>query len=157
MYVQYTKSKLSNHWNHGQCTYLIQAQQQSTKSQCQHLLLVVSVYEAQAQTSFYHFTMVVPCVTFGLLAVSAFLESSNIPTADWVRGEAVIIVKDDNPLSRLHTYILLIFCLTILRGVTYVEDKGNWLSFKQKGVPRWGIWPGPWFDLLTIYIFGVSK
>ena len=57
---------------------------------------------AHAQNSFYHFRMVIKCVTFGLLAVAAILESSNIPTADRIRGETVIVVKDDDPLSRLH-------------------------------------------------------
>ena len=34
---------------------------------------------------------------FGLLVVAAFLVSSNIPIADWIRGETVIVVKDDDP------------------------------------------------------------
>ena len=35
-----------------------------------------------SQNSFYHFTTVVTRITFGLLAVSGFLESSNMPTTD---------------------------------------------------------------------------
>ena len=45
-------------------------------------LLVVNVYVARAQSSFYHFRTVVTCATFGLLAVAAFVMSSNMPTAD---------------------------------------------------------------------------
>ena len=47
-------------------TYLIQTQQQSISSQYWHLLLVVNIYVALAQNSFYHFRMVVTCATFGL-------------------------------------------------------------------------------------------
>ena len=49
--------------------------------------------------------MVVTHATFGLLAVVAYLKSSRMSTADWIKsesGEAVIIVKDDNLLSMLH-------------------------------------------------------
>ena len=35
-----------------------------------------------SQNSFYHFRTVVTCIKFGLLAVSALLESSNMPTSD---------------------------------------------------------------------------
>ena len=35
-----------------------------------------------AQNSFYHFWTVEICVTFSLLTVAAFLESSKMPTAD---------------------------------------------------------------------------
>ena len=44
--------------------------------------LVVNVYAACAQSSFYHFRTVVTHATFGLLAVAAFVMSSNMPTAD---------------------------------------------------------------------------
>ena len=46
--------------------------------------------------------MVITHVTFGLLAVAAILESNNMPTADRIRGERVIVMKDDDPVSRLH-------------------------------------------------------
>ena len=39
----------------------------------------VHVCVARAQNSFCHFSSVVACITFGLLAVAAFLESSNLP------------------------------------------------------------------------------
>ena len=42
----------------------------------------VHTYVAHAQNSFYHFRMVVTDATSGLLADSAFLESSSMPTAD---------------------------------------------------------------------------
>ena len=45
-------------------------------------LLVVNVYVACAQSNFYHFRTVVTRATFGLLAVAAFVMSSNMPTAD---------------------------------------------------------------------------
>ena len=35
--------------------------------------------------------MVVTCITFGWLAVAAFMESSNIPTAEWIRGKTVVV------------------------------------------------------------------
>ena len=54
----------------------------SIGSQHWYLLLVVSVYVLHAQNSFYHFTTVVTSTTFGSLSVAAFLESSNMPTAD---------------------------------------------------------------------------
>ena len=54
----------------------------SIGSQLLHSLLVVSVYILHAQISFYHFRKVVTHATFGLLAVVAFLESSNMLTAD---------------------------------------------------------------------------
>ena len=41
--------------------------------------------------------------TFGLLVVAAFMESVYVLTADWIRGETVIVVKGDNPHSKLHT------------------------------------------------------
>ena len=47
--------------------------------------------------------MVVELVMFGLLAVLAFLESINMPTADCIRGETVIAINSDDPLFRLHT------------------------------------------------------
>ena len=59
VHAQYAKYKHPNHSNHGQCTYLIQPQQQSIKSQCWRLLLVVSVHVAHAQNSFYHLRTVV--------------------------------------------------------------------------------------------------
>ena len=40
---------------------------------------MVSVCVAHAQNSFYHFKTVVACITFALLAVAAFLVSSNMP------------------------------------------------------------------------------
>ena len=43
---------------------------------------MVSVCVACVQNSSYYFRMVVACITFGLLAVAAFLELSNMPTAD---------------------------------------------------------------------------
>ena len=45
-------------------------------------ILVVSRYVARAQNSFCHFRMVVTHATFNILAVEAFLVSSNMPTAD---------------------------------------------------------------------------
>ena len=74
----------------------------SIRSQWWCLLLVVSTYVACTQSSFYHFRMVVTHTTFGLLAVATFLELSNMPTADWIRGETVNVVKVDDLLSRLH-------------------------------------------------------
>ena len=46
--------------------------------------------------------MIITRVTFGLLAVAAIPESNNMPTADRIRGERVIVMKDDDPVSRLH-------------------------------------------------------
>ena len=46
--------------------------------------------------------MVVTHATFSLPAVAAFLESSNMPTANRIRSQTVIIVKGDDLLSRLH-------------------------------------------------------
>ena len=43
---------------------------------------MVSVYVAHTQNSFYHFRTLVTHATFGLLAVVAFLMSSNMPIAD---------------------------------------------------------------------------
>ena len=43
---------------------------------------------ACVQNSFYHFRTVATHVTFGLLAVAAFLLSSNMSTVDWIRGES---------------------------------------------------------------------
>ena len=54
----------------------------SVESQHWCLLLVVSVYIAHAQNSFYHFKTVITHAKFGLLEVAAFLESSNVLTAD---------------------------------------------------------------------------
>ena len=62
VHAQYVKYKCPSHSNHGQRTYLIQPQQQNIESQCWHLLLVVTVYVAHAQNSFYHFRTVVTCV-----------------------------------------------------------------------------------------------
>ena len=62
----------------------------------------MSVYIACDQNSSYYFRTVVTHVTYGLLAVVAFLESSKMPTADWRRGETAIIVKGDDTLSRFH-------------------------------------------------------
>ena len=39
---------------------------------------MVSVYIAHVENSFYNFRMVVARITFGLLAIAAFLESSNM-------------------------------------------------------------------------------
>ena len=60
---------------------------------------MVSLYIAHAQNSFY---TVVIYITFGLLAVSAFLYSNELPIADRIRGETVIMVKDGDPLSRFY-------------------------------------------------------
>ena len=46
------------------------------------LSLVVSMYVAHTQNSFYYFRMVVTHTKFDLLAIVEFLESSNMPTAD---------------------------------------------------------------------------
>ena len=54
----------------------------SIRSQCFCLSLVMSGYLARAQNSFYHFWTAVTCETLGLLAVAAFLELSEMPTAD---------------------------------------------------------------------------
>ena len=62
-HAQYTKYKHPNCTNHGQHMHLIQIQQQ--------------VLGSSAGTK-----MVVTCAKFGLLAVAAFLELSNMPTAD---------------------------------------------------------------------------
>ena len=43
---------------------------------------MVSVCVAHAQNSFYHFNTVVARITFALLAVAAFMESSNMPIAE---------------------------------------------------------------------------
>ena len=58
---------------------------------CWLLLLMVNVHIAHAQTIFYHFRKTVTHATFGLLVVAVFLVSSNIPTADLIRGERVIV------------------------------------------------------------------
>ena len=52
---------------------------------------MVSVCVALAQNSFYHFGMVVACITFGLLAVAEFQESSDMPTADWISGRLSLL------------------------------------------------------------------
>ena len=57
---------------------------------------------ARSQNSFHYFRTVEICATFGLLAVAAFLDSLNMPIADRIRGESLIVVKDDDLLSRLH-------------------------------------------------------
>ena len=46
--------------------------------------------------------MLVTHAKFCLLTIGALLESSNMPTADWIRNETVIVVKGDDPLSRHH-------------------------------------------------------
>ena len=51
------------------------------KSQHWCLLLVMSMYAAFAQNSFYYLNMVVTHATFGLLAVAAYQVSCNMPTA----------------------------------------------------------------------------
>ena len=72
-----------NHSNHGQLTYIFNVDTAaSIKPQHWRLLLVVNVYVAHAQNSFYHFSPLVTCATFGLLEFAAFLVSSNMPTAD---------------------------------------------------------------------------
>ena len=43
---------------------------------------MVSVYVAHTQNSFYNFRTIVTHATFGLLAVAAFLMSSNMPITD---------------------------------------------------------------------------
>ena len=67
-------------------------------------LLVVRVYVACAQNSFYHFRTVVTHVTFDLVTVAAFVLPSNILIIDLIRGETVIVVKGDKSLSRLRTF-----------------------------------------------------
>ena len=61
----------------------------------------MSMYVAHAQNSFYYFRMVITYATFSLLTIAVFLESSKMFTANWIRGETVIIVKGDDQLSRL--------------------------------------------------------
>ena len=80
-HTQYARYKCPNCSYHGQRMYLIQPQQQSIESQCWCLLLMCR-YIACAHNSFYHFRMVVLCITFGLLAVAAFVESIN--TYSWL-------------------------------------------------------------------------
>ena len=60
-------------------------------------------YIAHSQNSFYRFRTVVILATFGLLTVSGFMVSINMPTAEWIRDQTVIIVKRDDLLSKLHT------------------------------------------------------
>ena len=60
------------------------------------LVLIISgecAYSLYAHNSFYYFRMVVTCTTFGFLIVTAFLESSNMLTADYIRGETIIVVN----------------------------------------------------------------
>ena len=57
---------------------------------------------ACAQNGFYRFRMVLTHATFGLLAVAVFLVLSNMPTADSIRRETVIVEKGDDFLPRLH-------------------------------------------------------
>ena len=64
------------------------------------VLIICSI--ACAQNIFYHFRMVVTCASFSLLAFAVFLESSNMPTAVLIRGETVIVVKGNDPVSKLH-------------------------------------------------------
>ena len=61
------------------------------------------MYSTHAQISLYHFRTIVTNATFGLLIVAAFLVSSNMPTADLIRGETIIVARGDDPLSRLHS------------------------------------------------------
>ena len=65
------------------------------------LVLIISSI-AHAQNIFYHIRTVVTCASFGLLAVTVFLESSNMSTADLIRGETVIVMKGDDLVSRFH-------------------------------------------------------
>ena len=44
-----------------------------------------------AQNSIYHFRTVVTHATSGLLAVAAFLKSSNMPTANQIRDETELL------------------------------------------------------------------
>ena len=74
----------------------------SIRFQCWCLLLMVNVQIAHAQNNFNHFRMVVTCAKVGLLVIATFLESSNMPTADSIRGETVIVMKGDDLLSRFH-------------------------------------------------------
>ena len=62
----------------------------------------MSVYVTHTQNGFDYFRMVVTHTTFGLLAVTTFLKSRKMPTADWIRDETVTIVKGDL-LSRPHS------------------------------------------------------
>ena len=62
--------------------YLIWTQQQDWVPA---LVLIISgecTYVAHTQNSFHYFRMVVTHVTFDLVAVAAFLESSKLPTID---------------------------------------------------------------------------
>ena len=81
---------------------------------------MVNVYTAHSQNSFYHFRIVVTFATFGLLTVTGFMVSSNIPTTDWIRDQTVIVVKYDNTLSRLHTFYRYvgIVCQSITESIT---------------------------------------
>ena len=79
---QYTKYKHPNCSNHGQHYVFNTDTTASIGSQHWHLILVVSMYAAHAQNSFCQVRMVVTHGTFGLLVVAAFMESSNMPTAD---------------------------------------------------------------------------
>ena len=47
--------------------------------------------------------VVVTHATFGLLAVAAFWESSNLPRTYWIRIKTVIVAKGADCFSRLHT------------------------------------------------------
>ena len=87
--------------HHGQHTYLIQTQHPVSVPRA-GIYYNWWVCIAHAKNSLYHFRMVVTHATFGLLAVAAFLVSSNMSTADWIRGKTVIVVKGDDPFSRLH-------------------------------------------------------
>ena len=49
-------------------------------------------YIACAQNIFCHFGTIVACITFGLLVTAAFLGSSNMLIADWIRGKTVIVI-----------------------------------------------------------------
>ena len=83
MHARYIKYKYPNHSNTAGHIYVFNADTVANiQSQCWHLLLVVSVYMTCAKNSFYLLSTVVIHATFGLLVVAAFLESSEMSTAD---------------------------------------------------------------------------
>ena len=75
------KHKLPNCLNHDQNNLRIKYRHCSKYQVPALALTISSEYVAHAQNSFYHFRMVATHATFGLLAVTAFLKSNNMPTA----------------------------------------------------------------------------
>ena len=98
--AQYVKYESPNCSNHGQRTYVMQPHQLTIKSQRWHLFHYYSECVCgMCSEQLCYFRTVVTRITFGLLAVVAFLESSNILQLI----EYKVIINGDNPLSRLHT------------------------------------------------------